>query len=236
MTRGGFRWVGLMLVVSVAATCVAMASQGRAVPEDVDWAHVKTIWDTLSAEERANYDRLAQVLLKTSPRDSWPEKTPGEGCLEAEFEISSLPFLDRRSTEGHLGALALSAFGACAGGGGQFSATGFGPDLIYKVKTDIDCELSVSMSPLTDEDLSLYVIVENFENAVIPCQFPARDCVRVNDLGGRGVTETVEFTAERSETYYIWVDGYAGDSGPYRLSITEIGTTGCKLTAPRSMP
>lgn len=226
MTRRNRRWLGVLLTVLLSVTSGALAQQ-RTAPEDVDWDRVKRIWDTLSAEERSNYDRLAQDLLNSSRRTGGPLKTPGENCSGATYEIGSLPFGDSNTTVGHSDGLALPFFGICAGGGSQFTLTGFGPDLVYKLQTNDDCELSVAMTP-TDKDMSLYVIVENLESGNA-CQFPAIDCVRISDNGGIGVTETVTFTALKNETYYVWVDGYNGSSGAFSLSVVENSATGCSL-------
>ena len=60
----------------------------------------------------------------------------------------------------------------CAGGGPQFTATGLGPDVIYTIQVDLDCDVVVTMFPTT-EDLALYVVTD--------CNSPANSCVAVDD-------------------------------------------------------
>ncbi len=234
-------WLLLALVATLSAPLAADREW-----ETVDWDQVRRDWKQLSVAERDRYMRLGEDRANHAGRSTTPglAKQAAEECVLAEYVvfgrinpdaggmIGQLPYADTNTTIGRLQNVNLSQFGACAGGGGQFTSTGTGPDLVYKVTTDIDCDLRVTLDPLphTDsetmeqvpaEDLSLYVIGE--------CSDPAFTCSKVSDLGGRGVSESLTFNALSARAYYIVVDGFAGSSGDYRMEVDEAGGVGCTL-------
>jgi hypothetical protein len=104
----------------------------------------------------------------------------------------------------------------------QYPATGIGLDLAYLIHTDISCDLSVTMLPTGSDDLSLYVLSPD-------CSDEAGNCVRVSDDGGIATPETVTFTTGAGQPFYIIVDGYDGEDGPFELTIDELGSSGCRL-------
>ena len=213
------RLAGLSLAF-LGALCLASA-QDASEWRDVDWDAVKRGWARLSDAQREHY--LSLALARSAEHDralGGPAKTAGEDCDGAEFEITSLPFTSKNSTIDHLDANRLSQFGACAGGGVQFSSTGVGPDLAYKIKTDLACDLRATLTPTT-EDLSLYVVTD--------CLDSAQTCLRVSDGGARGEIETVDFSAIGGETYFVIVDGFSGQSDDFTLTLEETGAAGCTL-------
>jgi hypothetical protein len=95
------------------------------------------------------------------------------------------------------------------------------------IMTDRTCTLAVSMDPTGSDDLALYVERNG-------CFDVAGNCAIVDDAGGGGVQEDVEFQAAVGMYYYVIVDGYNGASGPYDLTISEVTSTGCQLVSPGS--
>ncbi|MBN1975991.1 MAG: FG-GAP repeat protein, partial [Anaerolineae bacterium] len=91
--------------------------------------------------------------------------------------------------------------------------------------TDRTCTLDVSMVPAGLDDLALYVERNS-------CFDVAGDCAIVDDDGGGGAQEGVQFQAAVGMVYYVVVDGYNGASGPYDLTISEATSTGCRLVRP----
>ena len=115
--------------------------------------------------------------------------------------------------------------GNCNGGGTSYPLTSIGEDQVYKITTDKTCTLEVTLDPTGSDDLALYVLNPN-------CNDPVTNCVIVNDAGGAGITEQVEFEAQTTEDYYIIVDGYNNHHGPYELTFVETSSTLCSLVDP----
>jgi len=214
-------------VLGTVVTLVALTAMGGVLANAAgapDWDRVKRDWDRLSPEQRAAYEeqlaRLAAELRAKSRPGQGGLKTPGDLCSEATYEITDLPFTDSNDTTEFADRIDLSAYGACVGGGPQFTSTGLGPDVIYRIQVSVDCDLRIDMAPAT-EDMSLYVVTN--------CASPAGSCAKVDDGGGRGVTESVTFSALATDTYFVVVDGFLGSRGEYTLTISEDGATGCSL-------
>jgi len=213
-------------VASILAVAFVGSAAGAVPPpgtpaERVDWDRVKREWRSLTPREQATYDAiLAEWISRVAPGLSGA-KTAGDACSEATYEISSLPFADVGDTTGKLDHVFLSFGGRCAGGGGQFGGTGFGPDVVYRLKVSVNCDLRITLEPEADVDLALYVVTD--------CAFPVSTCVIVNDLGGRGAAEQVTFSADSETTYFVFVDGYNLMAGTYALTVEEAGATGCSL-------
>ena len=150
---------------------------------------------------------------------------PYLNCGVASFSVGTLPFTDSSTTFGGQDDYNLGTAGPCAGGGFQVLNTGLGDDVVYVIASDRPCTLQVSMDPTGSDDLALYVLRDN-------CVDVTGNCVIVDDEGGAGQQEDVQFAAALGRFYFIIVDGYNGDSGPYDLSIDEVTTTGCQLINP----
>lgn len=152
------------------------------------------------------------------------QRLPGETCPQASSEIGALPFGDSRTTTGWQDDYFLGGEPAlCAGGGTQYGSTGLGPDIVFLIGTDVSCELEVAMDPTGSDDLALYVLNPN-------CSDVAGNCVRVSDGGGSGAKEVVTFVTVAQQPYYVIVDGFHGEHGPFDLVISELSATGCQLT------
>jgi hypothetical protein len=158
-----------------------------------------------------------------APALPW-QRLPGQTCSQASPEIGTLPFTEARDTTGWGDDYNLGSEPAlCAGGGIQYLSTGLGDDIVFLIGTDIGCELEVVMDPTGSDDLALYVLSPD-------CSDVDGNCVRVSDGGGTGTTEVVTFTAVAQQPYYVIVDGFNGDNGPFDLVISERSATGCRLT------
>ncbi len=86
----------------------------------------------------------------------------------------------------------------------------------------MDC--AVAPLPPDCVDLALYVTTD--------CNAIQNGCVGADDYGSFGETETVPFQATAGTPYFVVVDGFAGLSGGFDLSITEMGAVGCQLVTP----
>ncbi len=206
--RGCSRLIGIVfLSCSLTGGSVAVAQEGAQVD-------LKAIWNSLTAEEQAAYEKAGRERAAALPRPA--NRTPGDICGFATLEISALPFSDSDTTVGRADDLAYGA--ACGGFNGS---SGVGPDLAYVIQTDVTCDLTVNMDPAAN-DLALWVVTD--------CADPVGDCIGGDDSGGSGTLETVSFTATAGTNYFIVVDGFGGASDAFDLNIVETTQTGCMLT------
>jgi hypothetical protein len=237
------RWTTVFVaaVVSVA---------GAAGAQSIDPGTIKikkVIADTLTpAQLRARQEMIAQRRsAAAAPRARLPfsEATTvsADTCVAATHEISTLPFANSSTTAGLVDDFNLDtaanvtngpsclAASFCAGGtnvganggmvrGESYGQTGVGPDRAYRIRTSAACTLTISADPAA-ADLALIVYEPQCSNSL-------NDCNCVDDTGGPGTLESVTLTAAANTDYFVVVDGYSGESGPFDLSITG---TGCSL-------
>jgi hypothetical protein len=175
---------------------------------------LKKIWNSLTAEEQAAYEKAGRERAAALPRPA--NRTPGDTCGAATLEISSLPFNDANTTVGLADDVAYGA--ACGGFNGS---SGVGPDLAYVIQTDVTCGLTVTMDPAAS-DLAVWVVTN--------CADPVGGCIGGDDSGGNGTAEAVSFTATAGTNYFVVVDGFGGAADAFNLNIVETTTTGCMLT------
>ena len=261
-------------VVIAGSLSLAAAGGGREarhtceapeVPTEIDWYAIERDWPWMNRLDRAEWDRLFPagrlppnpIAPCSNPTITRPD-FPSELCLTATLPGGTpinFPVVTQNRTVGRLDFIDLGVDGACAGGGPQFTGTGMGPDLSYKVRVDVECDLQVTVrmvttlaeecepdpdqdppppDPLEPWDVALYIIREPVlgpdDDPILACFDPASKCVRVSDGGGIGAAETVTFTASTTEVYYVMVDGFTGSSGYFEIDISEDGSTGCKLS------
>ena len=222
---------------------VAISLLAGAVPAAaITAAEVKVkqaIADSMTAEELAAYkqrlaDRVNQGLLDNAPVTP---PTPADTCSAATPEI--LPFITSDTTVGQVDDYDLPAdttnptcsVGAtCTGagpagslpGGAIYTGTGTAPDRAYRIITNANCTLTVTMDPTGAQDLALIVYQAN-------CSSSLTDCACVDDTGVGGVAESVTLSAVGGMTYFVVVDGYStggtppGPSGPFSLSVNGGG-------------
>ena len=142
-------------------------------------------------------------------------RTPGDTCAAATLEVSALPFNDANTTVGQTDDFTYGS--AC---GGFNASSGVGPDIAYRVQTDVDCDVTVTMDPAAN-DLAVWVVTD--------CADPVGACVGGDDSGGSGTPETVSFSATAGTDYFVVVDGFGGASDAFTLNITETTVNGCQL-------
>lgn len=198
------RLVGLAAALA-ALPCTAVLA------DPANQVDLKAIWDSLTPDER-------ESLLKqqTGQRDQAKAvRTPGDTCAAATLEVSALPFNDANTTVGQTDDFTYGA--AC---GGFNASSGVGPDIAYRVQTDVDCDVTVTMDPAAN-DLAVWVVTD--------CADPVGACVGGDDSGGSGTPETVSFSATAGTDYFVVVDGFGGASDAFTLNITETTANGCQL-------
>ena len=202
---------------------VLVASPLAATERDTtDWGRVKAEWAELSSLERARYQE--QVLRRAARAGSSRAGIADDDCDGTTLNLGALPFVDSDDTSAFTDQLDLGASGPCNGGGNQFTGTGTGPEAVYRVRVDAACQLDVTLvptAPTPGNDLALYIL-----NG---CSDPAALCLAVQDTGGPGESETILLDADTAFVYFVVVDGWAGDAGPYTLTISEVGGAGCTL-------
>ncbi len=168
---------------------------------------------------------------------------PGDTCVAATHEVGSLPYnlpanttvaaVDDYDLPADLEAPTCTASTSCTGSGpgpslprgGVFAGTGTGPDRAYRIRTDQNCDLTITLDPTAAEDLALIVYQGS-------CSSSLGDCACVDDSDVGGAVESVVLSAVAGVDYFVVVDGYSsgavppGPSGPFTLSIAG---SGCEL-------
>lgn len=242
--------------MAALAGIVALAAigAGRAAAQDpIDTSQVfvkKAIAEKMSPEQLQAYkERLARNkaagLLDRAPAGPRTGDAPGDICSAATYEIGATPYGPINDTT--VGATdnydlppdvvdptctaAVTCTGAGPAGslprGAIYTGTGTGPDRGWRIKTNIACNLTISMDPTGAQDLALMTYLAN-------CTSSLADCACVSDTGIAGAVENVQLTTVAGTEYFIVIDGYStggtppGPSGPYTLTITS-STAGCQL-------
>jgi hypothetical protein len=232
------RKAAVLSLLLLAGTAVA-ALPGPITAGDV---HVKrALADTMTADQlQAHKEKMAAWVNERSAQRAGRVRplTPADNCGAATYEISALPFGPIADTT--VGATddydlpnattdpTCTASSICTGTGlpaslprgSIYTGTGTGPDRAFKIKTDANCTLTISMTPTGGQDLALIVYQST-------CSSLLSDCVCVSDKGQASQTETVTLSAVAGTNYFIVVDGYLSSSGPFTVSIAG---QGCSLT------
>ena len=212
-----------MLKIAIVSLCSAYVGTSFAQDaKNVNWPEVKKIWDTLTPSEQASYQvMLLEARDANKPKVTPPpatilgqkvnatnRKTAGNNCAAATYEISTLPFAASSTTVGNTDDYQLLA--DC---GGATADPYDGDDLAYRVRVDVDCDLSVNITN-EDYDAAVYVLT---------------DCAAQTCVAGGDDPEDAAFTATAGTDYFVIADGWNSQEGAYDLSITETTATGCEL-------
>jgi hypothetical protein len=229
----GLFGIGLLFMVAQQPTAHALTADEVVVK--------KVIADTMTPEELAAYKvRLAANFSHLPPPSSVLPQTPSDTCAAATREIDpTLPFGPVADTT--VGATnnfdlphdetdpTCTAATTCTGGGlpaslprgAIYTGTGTAPDRAWRIRTNANCNLTITMDPTSTHDLALIVYQPT-------CSSSLADCACVDDTGGDGTAESVTLSAVAGTEYFIVVDGYSsvgppGPSGPYTLGIAGAG-------------
>lgn len=230
------------------AGVVALAASSAHAQDAVDTSQIfvkKAIADTMTPEQLQAYkERLARARA-AGAFDRAPGGpiglTPGDICSAATHEMGSLPYgpvadttvgaTDNYDLPPDIAAPTCTASSNCTGAGppgslprgGIYNGTGTGADRAFKIRTDQNCDVTITMQPTGGDDLALIVYQTN-------CSSNLSDCVCVSDTGFGGQSESVTLSAVATPTfidYFVVVDGYSaggtppGPAGPYTLTITQ---------------
>jgi hypothetical protein len=217
------------IMLLLAMTCgVGLGAVIADSADTPDAQAVKRDWDGLTPEQKEAH--RARVLATIHYSAGGPSSgtlaplTPGDTCQDATFEEGGIPYIVSGNTTGQTDRFTLTddqgMILECNGGGSQFPGTGVGPDLIYRIRTDVGCIIRIDMSP-TLADLALYVI----EN----CRKPVETCIGVDDSGLTGFPEAVGLVTLPGRSYFVVVDGYLGAAGAFDLTVSELGGETCEL-------
>jgi len=204
----------------------------------------KAIADTMTPEELAAYKaRMAEHFSRRSSQPSLILPMQDDTCPAATHEISALPFgpiadttvgaTDNYNLPADTTSPTCTAPSSCTGAGPAgslprgaiYTGTGTAPDRAWRIRTDANCNVTITMDPTGAQDLALIVYEAN-------CSSSLADCACVDDTGVGGVAEQVTLSAVAGTDYFILVDGYStggtppGPSGPYTLQVTG---SGCNL-------
>lgn len=182
---------------------------------------VVVVW-ALALSAQAAGDRAPGVTNVRAPTGNG-----AASCSTAEHWCARLPYTEVANTTGGGDDYDIGAEAGCAGGGVTYPLTGVGDDVVYRIATDQTCTLEIGITPLEEVDLALYALSPN-------CRDVHGNCVIASDAGGVGDAESVQLQTSADVAYFVIVDGYNGQSGPFELTIAEATATGCALTLPQA--
>lgn len=242
------------------ALALALSSAVLALParaeQPLDTSHIRVkraIAETLTPEQLEAYkQRLARNFARLAQTPSAPAPgadAPGDTCPAATFNCVPFPVPIGDTTVGAADNYDLppdtvtptcTALSSCTGGGGAgslprgaiYTGTGTGPDRAWRIRTDANCDLTITATPQSGWDLALIVYQATCSNLLSDCA-----CVDDTDLGGGA--ETVLLNAVAGTDYFVVIDAYStggtppGPSGAYTLGITGAGCTLCPVELQR---
>ena len=214
----------------------------------VDEVRVKeALAATMTPEELAAHKaKMAKLLVAKRERASVGILAPADTCASATNEVGPLPFnppadttvgqADNYDLPADTTTPTCTASSNCTGAGpagslprgAVYTGTGTGPDRAYRIRTNANCTLAITMDPTGAQDMALIVYQAN-------CSSNLADCACIDDTGVGGAAESVSLDAVAGTDYFIVVDGYStgatppGPSGPFTISIAETTATGCQL-------
>jgi len=231
----------LGLVASMALLALPLRAE-----ENADTSSIlvkKKIADTMTPEQLQAYkERIARNLASRRralvlPRTGGPE-TPADTCPAATPESGTLPYNPPADTtvgatdDYNITGACTASSTPCVGGGPPggpvrgmtYLGTGLGPDRAYHIKTDANCDLTITMTPQTSVDLALMVFQPTCQNA-------GSGCLCIDDTAIGGGFEEVLLSAVAGTDYFIVVDGYSPEGGPLAAGpfTLSIAGNGCSL-------
>ncbi len=238
---------GIAVAVLLAGFSVSASAQSH--EQYKDQVRVKkALADSMTPEQyEAHVEKMAKFLAEKAanptPKAAPGTRAAGDTCTAATDEVSALPFNVSSTTAGMTDDYKLppdttnptcTAPVTCTGRGpaaslprgAVYTGTGTGPDNAFRIKTDANCSLSITMTPTGGQDLALQLFLNQ-------CSSSLADCGCSSDTGVANGSEVITLDAVANEQYFVVVDGYStgatppGPSGPYNLSITTTGT--CSL-------
>lgn len=159
-------------------------------------------YNVFNLETLRALDRVKRVVVDSEPElDSPGPGLKGAGTPESPYQISSLPFVDLRSTMDSPSDTIDAYSGVC-----DITKDESGPERIYRLTLDVSTNLRIMAFDRGEVNVDVHVLV-----GVTP-----DDCLARND---REISGGIS-----PGTYYIAVDSYAGDvpggaAGEYALVV-----------------
>jgi|JI10StandDraft_1071094.scaffolds.fasta_scaffold12661_3 uncharacterized repeat protein (TIGR01451 family) len=210
----------------------------------------KVIADQLTPEQlEERRIRLAQWLAERAANAQTPNTPTGgpahDTCPTTPYATGAFPFSVSDTTVGLVDDYDLpadtidptcTAPTTCTGAGPAgslprgaiYTGTGTGADAAYKIRTDANCTLQITVDPTSTQDLAAILYQTQ-------CSSSLADCGCVDDTGAGGTAEVITLNAVAGTDYFVSADGYSsggtppGPSGPYTVSVAVTSGT-CNLT------
>ena len=138
----------------------------------------------------------------------------GESC--AFLPANTINFTDGDSTSGRSDNYDPVAAETCPATGFSLE-TGQGGDVVYRITPAKSGTVTVFLDSTTDNDLGVYVVSPTCTEGMF-----AANCIIGDDSGGGGTPEDVTFAVTAGTDYFVVVDGFSGQSGPFNISVTGL--------------
>jgi hypothetical protein len=139
----------------------------------------------------------------------------GETCASAPLFTTS--FTDSDTTTGHSDDLDPATANTCGfvdGGFLVYTESGLGPDVVYRFNSPVSGVATAVMTAAAD--LGIYVLTP-----ASACAKPTTTgCIVLDDTDAGGVPERVTFSVTAGVDYFLVVDGFNGQNGPFTLDLT----------------
>jgi hypothetical protein len=210
---------------SIVLGLLALAASA-ATAQQLDLGRYKELYPSLSAAERARYERAlaeeARAVAASTPAPLTP--VAGDLCTPPTPTPEVLPYNFSGTTVGFANNYDIAT--NCGNGQTVFAGTGAALDVAYGITTSANCTLTVTGDPTgANWDMAIYVLQAP---AAACTQLPALadpQCVGMDDDGGSNVTEVINFAATGGTEYFLVVDGFNAATGTFDISITGTGCT-----------
>jgi hypothetical protein len=219
-------------ILLIVLAIVAWALPAVAQPAKVDTSKYKELYSTLSADERAVYERaLAREWraemkkLAAAPRPEVLDE--GDTCIPATGPSTAFPPAPISSTT--VGATNnYDIATVCGTGQTLFGGTGAAADRAYAIEVDANCTITATADPTgASWDLAMYVLAAPGAACTQLPSLADGQCITMDDNGGGDITETVTWAATAGTQYFMIIDGFNTATGTFGLTFSAVGA--CNL-------
>ena len=194
----------------------------------VDLSRYKAVYPSLSASERATWDRAlaSEYRVTVAARPNAPEGPVQGDLCTVPSPAPVNPFTVSSTTVGAANNYDIAT--TCGVAQTVFGGTGASLDVAFGVTTDANCSVTVTADPTgaTNWDLALFVLQAPGAACTQLPTLADGQCITMDDDGGSNITESATWAATAGTEYFVIIDGFNAATGTFDLTITG---TGCNL-------
>lgn len=201
---------------------VLTAVSALAQPAQLDTSRYKMLYPTLSAAERAQYERAlaAELEAATALRPTTVHAPgPGDLCTLPTAAPVSSPWTVSATTVGTTNNYDIAT--TCGVAQTLFAGTGASLDFTFGVFSDQNCTATASVDPTgANWDVAIYVLRAVASACIQLPTLADQQCVTMDDDGAANTTESVSWPVIAGVEYYVIIDGFNAAVGTFDLTLT----------------